>query len=206
MKKNGEQMSGNLSERKILDATLNAVAKHSISRTRMHLIAEEANTATSNLHYYFKTKEDLLMALLTDLQETFDTKRNNYIAKSEDTLESRISSFFDQKKDLILNDPQYDKVQFDFWVLSQSDEDIHEMFLPSYTDWHDHIRSIIQEYCPDIEPAQLDMVPYIMISMMMGASMQYLNNTKAFKLDDYFDMCRSIILDLLHKLENKDGE
>ena len=50
------------------------------------------------------------------------------------------------------------------------------------------------------------MVPYIMISMMMGASMQYLNNTKAFKLDDYFDMCRSIILDLLHKLENKDGE
>ena len=50
-------------EDKVLDAALQIVKEKTISGTRMHLIAEEANMVQSNVHYYFKTKNDLMIAL-----------------------------------------------------------------------------------------------------------------------------------------------
>ena len=58
-------------EKTILDAALEVVARETISRTRMHLIAEEAGMSQSNLHYHFKTKDDLLSYYIEE-QPTID--------------------------------------------------------------------------------------------------------------------------------------
>ena len=62
-------------EEKILNAAFRVVDRHTISGTRMHLIAEEAKMVQSNLHYYFKTKQDLMLALLRYLQQNFSESR-----------------------------------------------------------------------------------------------------------------------------------
>lgn len=185
-------------EKKILDAALNVIAEHSISGTRMHLIADEAGMAPSNLHYHFKTKRELLLALLRDLQDTFDEKRSGAMANSSETLSNRIETFFDQKKQLILEKPQYDQAQFDFWVLGQSDGEINALFRRAFDQWRSHLTQSIQEFRPGVDPAYTDMAAHAMVSMMMGGSMQYLNDG-AFNLDDYFTLCLELILDNIEK-------
>lgn len=175
-------------EKRILDAALSVIARHTISGTRMHLIAQEAGMSSANLHYHFKTKDELLLALLEDLQQTFAEKRNAVLAQCEDTLEGHLRAFFQQKRDLIYDSPQYDQVQFDFWVMGQSDEKMNRLFRNSFGEWRNHLSNSILRFRPAIAPSCVDLISHSIISMMMGGSMQYINGN-GFDLDSYFELC-----------------
>jgi TetR/AcrR family transcriptional regulator len=45
----------------------------------------------------------------------------------------------------------------------------------------------------------LEVLPYLIVSIMMGASMQYLIDEGKFDLDEYFDVARKMILCFLDK-------
>ena len=53
--------------RQILDAAEKVFAAHGLSGTRMSDIAEASNLPKANIHYYFRTKEDLYRATLRQL-------------------------------------------------------------------------------------------------------------------------------------------
>ncbi len=180
-------------EQRILDAALNVMAKHSISGTRMHLIAKEAGMATSNLCYHFKTKQELLLALLTSLQDYFDTARAGVMESPGGTLRQRLGLFFQQKKNFILNHPRYDKVQFDFWVLGQSDESVKALFSRSFEHWRQHLTQSLLEFYPQMPPEEARCFSFTLISCMMGASMQYLNGD-GLALDTYFSLCLDMMM------------
>ena len=61
-------MNNNTTVDKILEATARQLMKKSLSGLRLRAIAEEAGVVNSNLHYYYKTKDELLEALLEDMQ------------------------------------------------------------------------------------------------------------------------------------------
>lgn len=186
-------------EKHILKCAFNVIAKYSISGTRMRLIAEEAGMTASNLVYHFKTKRDLLLALLLDIQEDYEVDRYDYLNNSDDTLPGKLNAFFEQKKHSILYTPEKERVQFDFWVLGQSDSEIGKIFQHSYTLWHDHIAAVIQEYCPGISSSDSDLIAYHMISFMMGGSMQYLNQEQ-FDLNAYFDSGLTMFLNRINSI------
>lgn len=180
-------------EQRILDAALNVMAKHSISGTRMHLIAEEAGMASSNLHYHFKTKQDLLLALLSELQERFDRERSDIMVSQARNLRERLAVFLQQKQDFILQEPRYDKVQFDFWVLGQSDETVKQLFSRSFSHWREHLVQSFLEFYPQMEVGYAQNLSYVLVSMMMGASMQYLNGD-GVDLEVYFQNCLNMVV------------
>lgn len=188
-------------EKHILKCALSVIAKHSISGTRMRLIADEAGMTASNLVYHFKTKRDLLLALLHDIQEDYEEERYRYLVNSDDTLPGKLNAFFEQKKASILYTPEKERVQFDFWVLGQSDLEIGEIFQHSYTLWHDHIAAIIQEYCPGISLLDSDLIAYHMIALMMGGSMQYLNQEQ-FDLNTYFERGLTMFLNQINSINS----
>lgn len=188
-------------EQRILDAALNVMAKYSISGTRMHLIAEEAGMAPSNLHYHFKTKHDLLLALLSEVQDRFDQKRSDVMMAHSRTLRERLAVFFRQKRDFILEQPRYDKIQFDFWVLGQSDETVKTRFGCSFDHWREHLRESLKEFYPQMEEEDARNFSYLLVSMMMGASMQYLNGDGVC-LDTYFELCLDMVI---REVEGKYG-
>lgn len=180
-------------EQRILDAALNVMARYSISGTRMHLIAEEAGMASSNLHYHFKTKHDLLLALLAEMQDRFDGERSDVMMRSSRTLRERLQVFFEQKKTFILEQPRYDKIQFDFWVLGQSDETVKESFGRSFDHWRDHLIQSVLEFYPQMDPEYAKELSFLLVSLMMGASMQYLNGD-GVDLDAYFSICLDMVM------------
>lgn len=180
-------------EKKILDAAFKVIDQHTISGTRMHLIAQECGMAQSNLHYHFKTKKDLLIALLNYIQLQFNESRDREMSQCPETLYGQLSGFFQQKKYIIREQPQYDRVQMDYWSLGQVDSQINENIVHSYEIWREHIISTILLYDPGQDPEKLNLLAHIMVSMMVGASVQYLSNRQAFDLDAYFETCLKMI-------------
>lgn len=181
-------------EDKILEAALDVVQERTISGTRIHLVAERAGLFQSNIHYYFKSKKDLLFAVLNRLERRCMDIREELREQVEGTLESEIQIFFEQKKQFILHETKYEYAEFDYWTQSHLDEDVKEQFAISFAKWREEISRVIARYRPRLSPDRREFISAMMVSMMQGATLQYLVDHNAFELDDYFSRCKDIVL------------
>lgn len=185
-------------EDRILEAALHVVQKNTISGTRMHLIAQEGNMVQSNLHYYFKTKEDLLLGLQDKVLRKCLELREEDREKAEDTLEAGLDIFFHQKQQFLEHYKQYDFAEVDFWVQARTNEKIREAFIQSFSRWRSDIRELLDRYCPELSDERRHMIPAVMVSMLEGATIQYLIDEDSFCLKNYLDFCKQNILNMIH--------
>jgi TetR/AcrR family transcriptional regulator len=183
-------------EKKILDAAMQVVAKEKISGTRMHIIAQEAQMSQANLHYHFSSKNDIMIALLDSLQERFSEDRKNYIDMNNKTSLENLRGFFNQKKNEILNNKELDYAQFDYWVQGTVNEEIRGKFQDTFNIWRKSISEVLKNGNSKGETnlENINMLPYIMLSLMLGASLQYLIDEGKFDLDEYFNIAEKLIL------------
>ncbi|MCI7473129.1 MAG: TetR/AcrR family transcriptional regulator [Clostridiales bacterium] len=184
-------------EETILSAAFEVVDRETLAGTRMRLIAEEAGVVQSNLHYYFKTKRDLLLALLRYIQKNFSEKRDAVLAQRSNDLKDKLSGFFEQKKQIIQDEPQYDRTQFDYWCMGRVDPEINEEFYQSYQIWRKHIAETVRLYDPAVEPEEADLLAHVMVSMMMGESLQVLNSKLTVDLELYATLCCDMLMEYL---------
>ena len=184
---------------KILEAALEIVAQNKISGTRMHLIAKEAGVVQSNVHYYYPTKDDLMIDLLDRMQERFTEKRMSSVDLEEKSFEENLQGLFHEKKDDIYNHKKIDYLQFDFWVQGTANPEIREKFVDAFNIWRNNITEVLNQMpgYPECKSEQCPMLPYLLVSIMMGASMQYLIDEGKFNLDDYFDAAENMILNFV---------
>jgi len=190
--------------KKILDAAIEVVAREKISGTRMHMIAKEANMSQANLHYYFPTKNDIMIALLNSIQEQFSNDRKNFIDLESKTVVENIRGFFEQKKNDILNNKKLDYAQFDYWVQGTVNEEIRAKFQNTFDIWRNGISEVLNkgEFKEGVDEKNKEMLPFIIVSLMLGASMQYLIDESKFELEGYFDIAEKIIFDQYFKKED----
>ena len=180
--------------KRVLNAALDVVNKDTISGTRMHLIAEQAGMVQSNVHYYYKTKHDLMLALQEYIFEECYEIRRIEKSCSKDNLESQLEVFINQKKKLIVEKNKYDFAEIDFWVQSKSNWDIHSNFVESYEKWREEIRIILKTYCPSLDEKSLEILPYTLVSLLQGATIQYFISDTNFDVDNYFETCKQMML------------
>ena len=186
--------------RNILDATLSVISQETISGTRMHKIAREAGVSQSILHYYFSSKKDILVRLMQDLREEFKEKRTRDIDAANKPLEENVEGFLSQKADIIKNQREREIAQFDFFVQSLVDEDLRKVFRDFFQDWNEEIREVILQ--SDLPQENKDKfaksMSHILLSLMMGASMQYLLwDGEDFNVDLYFEQVEEMFLGYL---------
>lgn len=184
---------------RIVEATLEIIAKEKISGTRMHLIAKEANLVQSNLHYYYPTKNDLLIAVLDDLQKRFSDKRMGSVDLENKTFIENLNGLFAEKKDDIINDKKIDYAQFDYWVQGTVNPEIRSRFQKTFDIWRNNIKEVLKK-SPSFEgkdEKETDMLPFLIVSVMMGASMQYLIDEGKFDLEEYFGLAEKMIRSFL---------
>lgn len=186
-------------EEKILDAALDVIVEKTICGTRMHLIADRAGMVQSNLHYYYKSKDDLMLALQKKVLKRCLEIRDRLKLKANKTLEDQIGVFIDQKKEFILKEQKYDFAELDFWVQGQINPEIQKGFAESFEGWRQEIGAIIDEYAPNIELGKREYLPYFIVSALEGASIQYLIDKNRFDLDDYFHFCKEIVLKIIRE-------
>ena len=180
-------MTSNESKRRILNAALNVVAKHSISGTRMHLIAQEAGMSSANLHYHFATKDELLADLIQQVQQFFVQQQNGAVASCEGTLEGHLRALFRNKIHQLTQSPDYDRVEFDYLITNQS------LLQQGFAVWHGELIEMFRRFCPAMPGEQMSAAAHVLISMLKGAAMQYLLSPD-FDLDAYFEVCLSQVM------------
>ena len=186
-------------EERILEAALEVVEDYTISGTRMHLIAKKAEMFPSNIHYYYRTKDELLLALQQKVLNKCLKLRADIRAHSKDTLESQIDVFFEQKKAFIMEYREYDYAEIDFWVQSRVDSNIKKGFADSFSGWREEIRQVLEKYIPDVpEEGKVYLSAHI-VSILEGATIQYLMDENSFDLDKYFTFGKKMILILINE-------
>ena len=182
-------------EERILSAALAVVKEHTISGTRMHLIAEKAGMVQSNLHYYFKSKRDIMYALQKKVLEKCLELRERYRNNMEsDTLENELDVFISQKKDFIIKYREYDYAEMDFWVQGRIDEETRLRFAESFSGWRTEIKMMLEKHAHNLSDESKKYLPYMIVSFLEGATIQYLIDENLFNLDNYFEFGKKIIL------------
>jgi AcrR family transcriptional regulator len=181
-------------EEKILDATLRVIESHTISGTRISLIAKEADMLQSNVLYYYKTKEEILVAMQKRILDIFPKLREELRDNTEDTLESALEVFSKNEENLLKNFPEYNHAEMDFWVQSRTDEDTRVRFAESYDLWRQEIREVLEKYVPDLPENLKKILPAQYVSMLEGFTIQYLIDEKNMDMTEYFAMSRELIL------------
>lgn len=180
-------------EDKILNATMQVIMEKSLSGVRLRAIAAEAGLVMSNLHYYYRTKEELLTALLEDILNKFQTMRQALNLEDRPAFTGQLAGFFEQKADILLNHQELDWVEIDFFGQMHHNERIRQYFIRSYNSWRDSLQVTIHRFYPGCPPEACRQYTHIIISMMVGASWQYLMDDTAFNLEGYFGLCLEVI-------------
>lgn len=186
------QLSNSMRDR-IMEATMDVVYEKKISGTSLRGIANEAGILPSNIQYYFRTRKELFVSLLTSVLSEIRAGRKEMLDQCGDTLADKLNVFFRQKRETISHKKKYEAIQVDFWVQGLADEDIHAYFRSSYEGWRRDIQAILEERCPDLDPVRKQYIPYLMVSMMLGAAMQYYIED-SMDLDPYFSTCLEAVL------------
>jgi AcrR family transcriptional regulator len=191
MKEKRDELS---TEEKIIQATLDVIEEKTISETRMRCIAEKAEVYQSNLHYYYKSKKDLLLEAQKEVANRCLQLREEEKQNAEDTLGSQLDVFLKQKLIFIKDEPKYDYAEIDFWIQSRIDEDFKEEFKRSFFGWRKELQNLIEKYAIHLEKEKQILLASIIISLLEGATIQYLVDAKAFSVDKYFAYCKELIL------------
>lgn len=186
-------------EEKIITATLKVVKKHTISGTRMHLIAEETGMLQSNLHYYYKSKDELMLALQEHVLSKCRELREKNGKKSQETLEAQLDIFIQQKRTFILKMPEYDYAELDFWNQGRVNPKMKQNFMESFKGWRDEIGEMLDKFVPSLSEKARTYIPYQMVSYLEGATLQYLIDEKSFDLDAYLDFGKQMILSTIER-------
>lgn len=179
---------------KILQATLDVIEEKTISETRMHSIAEKAEVYQSNLHYYYKSKKDLLLEAQKEVANRCLQLREEEKQNAKDTLESQLDVFLKQKLIFIKEEPKYDYAEIDFWIQSRIDEDFREEFKRSFFGWRKELQNLIERYATHLDKVKQTLLASIIISLLEGATIQYLVDAKAFSVEQYFAYCKELII------------
>lgn len=189
----------NQTKKRILDAAIDVLAEHAISGTRVRIVADEAGVLPSNIHYYYATKEDLLKDVLREIGNRSAVRRQELKRDAGKSLVDQLKVFFNSKRIMIEKDPKADIIQYDFWLqgLTNAKNEMKPEFRDFFGTWERDILEVLSECVPDLEENRKQAVVYIMISMMIGVSMQYHYNDGSMNLEKYFDDCLYMIQDYI---------
>lgn len=190
-------------ENRIMDAALEVVKENTISGTRMHLIAEKADMVQSNLHYYYKTKDDLMYGLQKRVLSRCKEIKKELREHAEDTLESQLDVFMKQKMIFVFEEKQYDFAEIDFWVQSRINEKIRMDFAESFNDWRKDIGDILDRYAGDIPVEKRRHLPHIILALLEGVTLQYLVDEDSMNVEEYFNEVKELIMIKIESCRNK---
>ncbi|WP_058484966.1 TetR/AcrR family transcriptional regulator [Defluviitalea phaphyphila] len=184
---------------KIIQATLDVIEEKTISGTRMRSIAEKAQVFQSNLHYYYKSKNELLLDAQKEVARRCREIRQEARKNADDTLESQLDVFIKQKLLFIKEEKKYDYAEIDFWVHSRFNESFREEFKNSFYGWRNELQELIETYAPNYDKDKKVLLASAIISLLEGATIQYLIDSEAFSVEKYFEYCKELIIKEMEK-------
>ncbi|HZQ06330.1 MAG TPA: TetR family transcriptional regulator [Anaerolineae bacterium] len=182
----------------ILDATLETIAQRGLEATRMRQIAANAGLSQPSLHYYFNTKDQLIVQLLERLLTEFLRGRNELLRAAEGSM-PKLRVLLDQQKRIITEDKDRLEVYYDFWVQATKRPLVRKKIAEMYEHWRRDIEQIIGEGVKQgtFRADRASQAPFMLVSLFQGAALQSIIDRPRFDLDAYFAQVEDLIVNYL---------
>jgi AcrR family transcriptional regulator len=187
-----------LRREQILNAAFEVIAERSLEATRMRDIAASAGVSHPSLHYYFNTKDQLIVALLDRLLAQFLNGVEERLAAAG-TPVARLRVLLEQQKRLIEEHKDRLEVYYDFWVQATKRPIVRRKIREMYSSWRGTINRTLDD---GVKQGQFraDRVPqaeFLLVSLFQGAALQSIVDPANVDLGAYFDQVDRFIVHFL---------
>ena len=184
----------------IINAIFDIAYNDGIAAVTMRKVAEKAETKLGLLHYYFSTKESLLIACVEALFEKFivDIKENY---NPTDPPEIKLAAFLKEGKDYITREKKMFVLLIDIWRLAIDNPKVQKRVVEWYQKLIDTMSTILNEGIERgvFKDVDSDMAANFFIMFTDGIGLHWCLREETLELDKYFDLIYQHIYSLVLK-------
>ena len=151
----------------IVRAAATVLGRFGYSDSSVKMIAHEAGVAPGLVHYYFTSKEELLVAVVRDLEHEMVADWQEAVAGIDDPLE-RIVAALDHAAVRCAERPEFFRLLFDLYVLGLNNTAIRERCAELWSHFVDDIEAEVRSVL-DMLPAPGNVPPRDLAEAIAGA-------------------------------------
>jgi TetR/AcrR family transcriptional repressor of bet genes len=128
----------------IVEAAVTVLGRQGYGETSMKEIAREAGVAPGLLHYHFESKEDLLLAVVAELERELTQTWEEALRGIDDPLE-RLVAALGATESLRHRNPDFWRLLFDMFMLGLANPTLHERCQELWAHFTDGVESEIRQ-------------------------------------------------------------
>src|SRR5262249_49648003 len=136
---------GEAQQRALVDAAYHLIAEGGFEKLRTRDVAARAGVNIATLHYYFKSKEDLIGAVVERVHYELATMHSPAFDNNEMTPLQELREEFLDMRYQIQHAPETYLVLFELFTRSRRDPALSAMLREMEWDWRNHIASYLTE-------------------------------------------------------------
>ncbi|MGD0857402.1 MAG: TetR/AcrR family transcriptional regulator [Dehalococcoidia bacterium] len=189
-----------LRKRQITGAAYEIIAEKGYYNFTMMDIAKRAGVSSGLIHHYFKDKENMLVTLLREMQQSVRINTEKAIEEVPGPKE-KLEVFMDRAFDLAEAQREYLYVTYDFLTQIKFNERMKRIMSKLYRGYRETMVEILREGKAQgiFKDVDEHYTASLFISIMLGIELQYVIDSTAFFYREYTNKIKSYIFDLVLK-------
>jgi len=187
-------------KRQITTAAYEIIAEKGYYNFTMMDIAKRAGVSSGLIHHYFKDKENMLVTLLREMQQSVRINTEKAIADVSDPKE-KLEVFMDSAFALVETQREYIHVTYDFLTQIKFNERMQRIMSKLYRGYRQTMVEVLREGKAKGTFKDVDehYTASLFVSIMLGIELQYVIDNTAFFYRDYTNKIKAYIFDLVLK-------
>lgn len=186
----------------IIEAAKKVIGENGVHGATLRTIAEAAEISTGAIYHHFKSKEELLYAIMDEslnMSATIDTDTQNRKPQKQEVIDAicqQITKRFEKFED--------NRIQF--YLAKEAmmgDPELREKFKTKYHDWRSHSESLMT-YLYDLPKTPYnEALTALLIGAIDGVVMQMLLGTLETPPETFTEIYRMLLEEELPKIVNR---
>ena len=129
----------------LIEATISVIGRKGYAGTRLADVASQAKVSYGVVGFYFRTKEDLLLATLQWLADEYTSVWREAVEKAGPSPVSRLRAIIDADFSPRIASEKKIAVWYAFWAEGRTRPKYRNLCAQLYNDYHWQVRTIIEE-------------------------------------------------------------
>ena len=134
-----------LRRQQLIEATITVIGRQGYAGTRLADVARQAKVSYGVVGFYFKTKEELLLATLQWLADEYTRVWRDAVAKAGPSPVDRLRAIIDADFSPKIASEKKIAVWYAFWAEGRTRPKYRKLCAELYNDYHWQVRTIIEE-------------------------------------------------------------
>ncbi|WBW96321.1 TetR/AcrR family transcriptional regulator [Oceanirhabdus sp. W0125-5] len=153
-----KQKVKNEKKTQIVKALHNCLLKKPFNQTSIKDIAKEAGVNHGLLHYYFNSKDDILLEYVDYMSEFYLSLLNewieNKIINQKENVDIKRETLLFMNEIIMTSNSEFTKILLEIWGIASYNENVKLKVKKIYSDWEQGINRVIKEFQDDEETAK----------------------------------------------------